>query len=42
MAIPDLEARWDDADVRDLVERELAVLDPLGAERIGEPAAVAE
>ena len=41
-AIPELEARWDDADVRDLVERELAVLDPLGAERTGEPAAVAE
>lgn len=42
MAVPDLEARWNDEGVRGLIERELATLDPFGAELLGEPASVAE
>lgn len=41
-AIPDLERRWSDADVRELVEQELATLEPIGPALLGEPAAVAE
>jgi kynurenine 3-monooxygenase len=42
MAVPRLESRWDHADVRALVEQQLATLEPAGDATRGAPAAVAE